>query len=586
MKKIYILSIPIILYLFTGCSKEVQLTKVSGIREYQLGKVDSLYAVQLKAIDENYNGLTKEAIAEILSTYMDTVELAKYIPDPLLHQQLVREIKTFYKTKNYQLSWNSGKKPSGDSRFILNKLTLAFEEGLDPDDYHVYDLLELQSKIYNNKSYINIFELIELDLLLSGAFLTYAWHIENGRIDPGEKDWRWAFDLPTEPVAARLSQALQNNNLKQELEALLPHHDQYEALKKGLEELRAIAHKGGWPLLPSNLRLRHGDSSEYVPLLRERLIASNDLRNLWKNKLNNPEFDEQLQEALAQFQRRHGLEEDGILGKETLSMLNTPVEEMINIIEINLERLRWLPNNMKNAKNYLLVNLPEYKLKVYENNKQVWDMRIIVGKSYKHATPILHDELEYLVFSPTWGVPKKIIRNEIMPMVKRDPGFLQRNGYQLYVKGRSGPVDPNTINWDDGDDNLSVIQSPGPGNALGLVKFIMPNKYNIYLHDTPNDYLFNRTKRDFSHGCIRLEKPRELAEYLLRDNKEWDNNRIGEYMFKGHSSTVWLDEPVPVYIMYQTAFMDNDGMINFREDIYDHDKNQTKMLAARVRTER
>jgi murein L,D-transpeptidase YcbB/YkuD len=579
MNKLYILIITIALYMITGCSKEVQLTKVSGIRDYQLGVVDSLYAVQLKAIDETYNGLTEEAISDIVKTYMDTVDLSRYTTDPLLQQELVQEIKTFYEINNHQLAWNSGKKPSNDAKFLLNTLTVAFEEGLNPDDYHVYELLDLQAETYDKNSYVNIYELIELDLLISGALLSYAWHLENGRIDPGEEDWRWAIEIPKEPVAERLSLALQNNKLKQELESFVPQHDQYQSLKEGLEELRAIAHKGGWPLLPSDLRLREGDTSEYVPLLRERLITSNDLRNLWKKKLNNPVFDSQLREALAGFQQRHGLEDDGILGKETLGMLNVPVEEKINIIEINLERLRWLPNNM--AKDYLLVNLPEYKLKVFEKNKEVWDMRIIVGKSYKHATPIFHDELEYMVFSPTWGVPQKIVRNEMMPLIKRDPGYLQRNGYQLFVNGKSGPVDPNTIDWESGDVNVRVIQNPGPTNALGLVKFIMPNRFNIYLHDTPSDYLFDRTKRDFSHGCIRLEKPKELAEYLLRDDKEWDSSRIGEHMLKGYASTVWLKEPVPVYIVYQTAFMDNNGMINFRRDIYDHDKNQTKMLAAR-----
>lgn len=577
MKNIYIWILILNIFVMAGCTKKVQLTKLEGIKEYQLGIRDSLYVLKLKERDDNYLGLKEETVAAILKNYIDTVSLEKYIADPLISQELEREMRIFYSENSYQLPWSKGSKPSADAQFLLNKLNMAHEEGLNPEDYRAYELLNKLGKTYNHKRHINIFELIDLDLHLTGALLSYGWHLENGRIDPGLNDWRWAFEIPKEPVAARLSAALQHKKLKQELELLVPQHEQYSELKKGLLEMQDIANKGGWPMLPADLKVEEGDTSELVPLVRERLVASNDHRNLlWKKNLQDPVFDSKLKEAVADFQRRHGLVDDGIVGKATIEKLNIPVEEKIEIIKLNLERLRWLPNNM--AKDYILVNLPEYKLKVFENNKEVWDMRVIVGQSYKHATPIFHDELEYLVLSPTWGVPRSITYNEILPKVKRDPGYISRNGYQLYVDG--GPVDPGTVDWNSKDLNIRVVQKSGPSNALGLVKFIMPNKFNIYLHDTPSDYLFNRAERDFSHGCIRLEEPKKLAEYLLQDDKEWDSERIEEHMHKDYATTVWLKEPKPVYIVYQTAFMDN-GVLNFRKDIYDHDKNQTKLLAFR-----
>ncbi|MGK7388992.1 MAG: L,D-transpeptidase family protein [Candidatus Cyclobacteriaceae bacterium M2_1C_046] len=562
--------------LLSACSKKLKVAPVAGIKTYELGLKDSLYVVKLDNVNENYLGFTEKEITDIFKNYLDTVDLADYVMDPRIEDQLKQEIEIFYQENNYQIAWGKGKKPSRDANFITTRLSLASEEGLDPEDYKASELLDLLAETYSSKKYINIFELIELDLKLTGALLTYAWHMENGRIDPGATDWRWAFDIPQNPVAARLSKAVQNKKLKQELDGMKPDHQQYENLKKALTELRTMEHNGGWPILPGDLSLEEGDTSEFVLLLRERLIASEDHRNVWKKKLNDPVFDKKLKEALADFQRRHGLVDDGILGKSTLEMLNLPVEEKIRIVEVNLERLRWMPKEM--PEDYLLVNLPDYTLKVIEKNKEAWNMRVITGKSPKHATPIFHDELEYLVLSPTWGVPSKIVRDEMMPKIKNDPDYLTRNGYQLYVQGDSSPVNPHSVDWSTGNVNVRVVQSPGPSNALGRVKFIMPNKYNIYLHDTPTDYLFKRNERDFSHGCIRLEKPKKLAEYLLRNDDNWDSERLEEHMYKSHSSTVWLNEPVPVYIMYQTAFTDSDGQINFRKDIYDHDKKQADLI--------
>lgn len=576
MKNIYTIIIILAGLFISACSEKLKVGPVTGIKEYQLGIRDSLYAVKLENYGENYFGFTEKELSDIFKNYIDTVDLSHYVLDPAIENELVQELQIFYSENNHLLAWSKGKKPSKDANYLLTKLNIASEEGLDPEYYNASKLLEKQGEIYDDKSHINIFELMDLDLQLTGALLTYAWHLENGRFDPGIKDWRWAFEIPKDPVAARLSTAVQNKKLKQELDEIVPDHQQYESLKEALSNLRALQHKGGWPILPADLSLEKGDTSEFVTLLRQRLIASEDHKNVWKKNLNDPIFDEQLEEAVAEYQKRNGLVADGILGKATIRSLNIPVEEKINIVELNLERLRWLPKEM--PKDYLLINLPEYKLKIFEKNKEIWDMRIIVGKAYKHATPIFHDELEYLVFSPTWGVPQKIIRDEMMPKIKRDPGFLARNNYQLYVQGNSGPVDPYSVDWNS-DVNVRVVQTPGPGNALGLVKFIMPNRFNIYLHDTPADHLFKQHERDFSHGCIRLEKPKKLAEYLLRDNKEWDSYRIEEYMYKGHSSTVWFDEPVPVYMTYQTAFVDSEGNLNFRKDIYEHDKSQQSLLA-------
>ena len=251
-----------------------------------------------------------------------------------------------------------------------------------------------------------------------------------------------------------------------------------------------------------------------------------------------------------------------------------PVEVRIEQLTLNMERWRWLPESLGDR--HILVNVPTYQLDVYENGQVVLPMRVVAGKK-DNPTPIFMDKMENVVFSPYWNVPPSIARNETIPAAMRDPGYLDRNNMEV-VKGRH-VVDPWSVSWSAvAAGNYTIRQRPGEKNALGHVKFLFPNQFDVYLHDTPAESLFARTDRSFSHGCVRIEKPEELAEYVLRSQPEWTRERIRAAMFGGVEKWVTLKEPLPVYILYMTAWVDPDGAVQFREDIYGHDQKQQKLL--------
>ncbi|TRX60516.1 L,D-transpeptidase family protein [Fulvivirga sp. M361] len=278
---------------------------------------------------------------------------------------------------------------------------------------------------------------------------------------------------------------------------------------------------------------------------------------------------------MKRFQQRHGLEVDGRIGRSTLNALNISVSDKIKMIELNLERLRWLPKNY--GREYLLVNIPEYKLRAYQKSKLSLVMGVIVGKEYT-STPVFCDTLRYLVFSPTWTVPHSIKSEEMLPRLQRDSSYYSGKNYKFYKGWHTDQeIEPSLVDWSQYSIDhfpFNVVQQPGPGNALGLVKFIMPNNHSIYLHDTPTDHLFERTERALSHGCIRLEEPALLAQYLLRDQKSWDINKILAAMHKDEPERVYFKKNYHVQLTYLTSFVDEFGLINFRDDIYGHDRAQ------------
>lgn len=286
-------------------------------------------------------------------------------------------------------------------------------------------------------------------------------------------------------------------------------------------------------------------------------------------------YDSKLISAVKQFQHRHGLEVDGRIGGNTIEAMNVSVNDRIESIILNLERLRWLPSDL--GKDYLMVNLPEYKLNIYKNRKLDLDMRVIVGKKTT-STPIFKDTLKYLVFSPTWTVPMSIKSVEMLSRLQKNSAYYSNRDFKFYNGWNlNDEVDPRNIDWSKyGENNFpfTAVQQPGPSNALGLVKFIMPNDLSIYLHDTPTDYLFERNERAFSHGCIRVEKPDVLAKYLLKPHRGWDMNAIHKAMRSDKPIRVDFKEDLPVYLVYLTAFVDELGLINFREDIYNYDQQQ------------
>jgi murein L,D-transpeptidase YcbB/YkuD len=287
-------------------------------------------------------------------------------------------------------------------------------------------------------------------------------------------------------------------------------------------------------------------------------------------------FDAQLARALKRFKARHGLHADAVLDKPTIAALNAPVEERIRQLELNLERWRWLPR--QRGDRYVLVNVPSFELRAYEHGREALQMRVVTGDADETPTPIFSEPMQYVVFSPYWNIPENILREETLPRVARDHDFLERNNIE--VVGTSGTLDPGEIDWSDESitSNLRFRQRPGPDNALGLVKFIFPNHFNIYLHDTPTDRLFARPHRAFSHGCIRIENPVGLAEYVLRDQPQWTAQRITTAMNAGHEQHVKLKQPLPVHIGYWTAWVEPDGSVTYTDDPYHIDEGHARVL--------
>ncbi len=344
--------------------------------------------------------------------------------------------------------------------------------------------------------------------------------------------------------------------------------DAQARMEQAIEQYKSYS-DADWPEIPTGDAIEVGDSSSRVEPLRKRLAATGDL-NEAEAATGLRTYDNRLAEAVKHFQRRHGLVDDGVLGPNTTKALNVRPSERVEQLQLNLKRLQDLPDT--SGGRFLFVNIPEFTVRAYENGREVMQMGVIVGEEYDgKQTPVFDDKMEYVVFNPYWNVPDGIARDEIVPKAKQDRSYLQQNGYE--ITSNWGPnanvFDAQTTSLDRvASGELKIRQKPGPKNALGRVKFMFPNKYAIYLHGTPDDALFDNTTRAYSHGCIRVAKPAELAAYVLRNNPEWTRDRIDSALNGSEYQRVDLEEKIPVHILYLTAFVDQDGTVQFREDLY------------------
>ena len=508
-----------------------------------------------------------------------------------------KAVRAFYARNGYKPVWFSGDRPKPQAQALVSAVQKAEAEGLKAGIYAMPDPARLNAAASWNplKEGMSDEQALDAELQLSYGFVKYATHLASGRTEPASVDRNWFVTPRKVDVAAVIKQATDSGHVEDALQALAPQHPQYERLRDTLARYREIASRGGWPAVPETAaRLRNGSSGPAVAALRARLAASGDLAESAPAPAPEPRavpraaasaqttaaraptavFDAGLRAALKKFEARHGLPADGVMDRATLSALNVPVEARVEQITLNMERWRWLPDSL--GPRHIIVNVPTYQLDVYENGHVVLPMRIVAGKK-DNPTPIFMDKMEQVVFSPYWNIPPNIARNETIPAVMNDPGYLDRNNMEL-VKGNR-VVSPWSVSWSAVEaGNYTFRQRPGPKNALGHVKFLFPNQFDVYLHDTPADSLFARTDRSFSHGCVRLEKPLELAEYVLRSQPEWTRERILTAMHSGSEKWVTLKDPLPVYILYMTAWVDTDGMVQFREDIYGHDEKQEKLL--------
>lgn len=435
-----------------------------------------------------------------------------------------RAVAEFYLRRNLEPAWTES--ATADLMGLIASLE---REGLRPGDYHFGALtrdLDAGAR----------------DLLLTDAYLLLASHTLHGRVDPETLVATWCLPPRETDLPAALEEAIARDEIEESLSRLVTPHEGYVRLRTALAFHQSIAASGGWPSIAAGPRLARGGRGPRVEALIARLRATGDLDTTAVS------FDHYVEAAVRRYQARHGLDPDGVAGPATQRSMNVPVEERIRQIELNLERWRWLPQTL--GRRYALLNIAAFQMEIVDGGP-VLSMRVIVGKEYQ-KTPVFSSSIERIVFSPYWNVPDSIAAKEIVPAVRRNPDYLAAEHMEQLPGG-------------------GYRQKPGPWNALGGVKFDLPNRYLVYLHDTPAKALFDRPARAFSHGCMRIEKALELAAYLLRDQPEWTPQRIREAASAGREQWVRVRDPLPVHVLYWTAWVDSSGVVHFRDDVYRRD---------------
>ena len=502
---------------------------------------------------------------------------------------LVRQV---YRDRGYAPVWTSDGKPTPRLRQFIVTLCGAERDGLRPGDYALADLSRAVRLTYAGEKKPSAAALATLDLELTARFLDYGGDLLVGRLAPAAVDSGWFIRARRSSADSILRVAAQGRDFAGMLAPLRPHRADYDELAKALETYRDIQRAGGWPKVPAGADLVRGRRGPGVAALRKRLQIGGDLV---QSKDAKPVFNAAVAAAVARFQRRHGIPVDSTVSPATLLALDTPVGYWIRQIEINLERYRWLPPDFGNR--YILVNIPDYHLYAFDDGRRALDMRVIVGDQYGNATPVFADSMSYLVFRPRWYVPRRILVDEVLPQVRQNIFYLADNNFEVVdAKHRSTVLDPSSIDWAAVDTTkltFRVRQRAGGSNSLGLVKFMFPNQFSVYLHDTPAGWLFQQQRRALSHGCVRVERPVELADFVLAGQSGWNDSTIRAAMGSpdtmpfstGPSSdttegrTVRLEHKVPVYILYLTAYV-QDGVLNFRGDPYGKDAQAQARLGA------
>lgn len=490
------------------------------------------------------------------------------------------EIYSFYSGRDFSEAWSS--------EGILTELAyeLRFEirqakfDGLNPQQYHLglidafFTTFESNKK---NKVANNPAELVDLDLLLSDAFFQLSAHLERGKVDPSLLKSSWEISQKPKKVnySLLLSKAMEEGDIRRNLEKLYP---QFTIYKRGREVIRSLEEKSkadslNWKPVKIDKTIKVGESNNAIPVIRERLRFWGYLDS--KEPEDPKVYDSLLFFAIQEFQRKNGMQPDGAMGKNTIAGINNSPIDLMNRAAVNMERLRWLPDTVKEAE-IILVNIANYQLDYINKLDTIFSSRVIVGKSY-HASPIFSAQMSYIVFSPYWNIPNSIARNEIIPAVRKNPNYLNQKNMEV-VTSSGKLVDPSSINWSAKSFPYMIRQKPGGSNSLGLVKFMFPNKHSVYIHDTPSRSLFEREDRALSHGCIRLQNPADFAKILLNDMPGWDEEKIQAAMHRSSEQIVNLNRKIPVVLVYLTFWADSKGQANFRQDIYNRDEEVLGLL--------
>ncbi len=488
----------------------------------------------------------------------------------------------FYDSYAYSLPWIRGMQPTPQAQEVIALLLKADQKGLSAEDYDGSRWSARLAKLRPAAQHPTEEDALRFDAAMTVCVMRYISDLHIGKVNPRHFD----FGIDVEAKKYDLPDFLKNHvvdgpNVPEVLAQVEPPYPGYRREIQALQIYMELARKDdGEQLPPVKKTVAPGDAYPGVPRLTRLLRLTGDLPADADVPAAATVYQGPLVDAVKIFQRRHGLDPDGRIGAQTIGDLNVPLSRRVRQMQLTLERWRWLPLGIQKAP--IVVNIPEFRLRAYDEHlKNALTMNVVVGKAYDHSTPIFIDDMEYVVFRPYWNVPYSIVKAELLPGISRDPDYLTKEGFDV-VDNRenvigSGPVTEDILQQLRAG-KLFIRQKPGPKNSLGLVKFIFPNNYDVYMHDTPSTELFSKSRRDFSHGCVRLERPADMAAWVLRDNPGWNIERIRAAMNGEKTQQVNLAHSIPVLIVYGTAVVQEDGLVHFYDDIYGHDVALEKVL--------
>jgi len=484
------------------------------------------------------------------------------------------EIHAFYANRDFMQAWTSSGALIEQAYELRFEIKQALFDGLNPSEYKLTLLESFFTNFEAGKAAGKTLEardLVDFDLFMSDAFFQLATHLEIGKLNPANLSYTW--DIPRKVKQANYAQllnlALKNNTIRKSLESLYPPFEMY---RKSREVLRLLEEQNkekklDWKAIKLDKSLKVGESANPVSEIRKILNFRGFLSV--SDDSDNDLYDSSMMQAIQIFQAQNGMNPDGVIGKLTLDALNESPRDLIAKVSVNLERMRWL-GDLPIDSELIVVNIPNFQVNYLYNSDTIFTSKVIVGTK-KHSSPIFTSQMKYIVFSPYWNVPNSIARNELIPIIRRNPSYLSQKNME--VLSPSGQVlNPAAVTWSSKSFPYLIRQKPGEDNALGLVKFMFPNPYSVYLHDTPSKSLFERDDRAFSHGCIRLQNPYKFAQILLSDRPEWNEENIHKAMGQSKEHVVNLQREIPVVILYLTFWVDSKGIGQFRSDLYDRDR--------------
>lgn len=477
----------------------------------------------------------------------------------ILAEQTILDV---YRDIGFRPMWT---RPQVES--LIRMIKTASAHGLDPADYNADALFTVLTQwLTDPTDEVRA----RAEILLTESLLRYAYHRRYGKVKANHIDPDINFRRQTfngQPVSKNIHAAMSSPSLDAFVEQAAPSGPYYHKLQHWLGVYRKIQAEGGWPSVPEGSTLRAGDDSPRVAAIWTRLATTGYLDQ--EAGMRPDFFDKELQQAVRQFQVRHNLDADGVVGKMTIEAMNVPVESRADQIRISLERLRWAEQEQSDT--MVAVNIAGFEALFFKDGELAWTTRAMVGKNYR-KTPVFRGDIAYMEFNPTWTIPPGILRNDTLPAIKRDPDYLASKQIEV-IDNKGKVIDPNTVNWNQYKSSVpyTLRQTPGPHNSLGTVKFIFPNSHFVFLHDTPHRELFDRPERAFSSGCIRIEDPLRLAELLLDDPAKYNRSSLQAIVDSRKTQRISLKPKIPVAILYLTAALDGNGQVTFMKDIYDRD---------------